>query len=215
MKRIAVAIVLVFGPSLFAQPAAAQKSPEKIKLTAASKQGAVLIRVPVQPFSYALQFSKNGNSGFLSRVYLMKVDEADAPGFRYIARTLAPGRYRLDQMWQQGQWSACLEQGTFEFDVKPGEIAYLGTLHTDRVLAAIQSQAVAANEIVQSGTAYFQSHGRTSPPIIDGRDESGLHDAKAFARERMNRSDGAVRLANVTDTTFATSGLGKAIKVCG
>ena len=42
----------------------AQKKPEKIKLIGASENGAVLLRVPVAPFSYALQFSKNGNSGF-------------------------------------------------------------------------------------------------------------------------------------------------------
>lgn len=215
MKRVLLgtvaAVVLVSNP----QSALAQKSPEKIKLTSASKEGAVLVRVPVQPFGYALQFSKNGNSGFLSRVYVMKVDEGAVPGFRYIARTLAPGRYRLDQVWQQGHWSACLEQGTFEFDVKPGQIAYLGTLHTDRVLRAIQQQAVEAGQTMQTGTAYFQSHSRTAPPVIDGRDHAGLAEAVSFAQSRMNGSGPIVRLAEMQDTGFATSAASRAIKVCG
>lgn len=213
--RIVLNVVAAVGLTLSGQSALAQKSPEKIKLGAASKDGAVLIRVPVQPFSYALQFSRNGNSGFLSRVYVMKVDEGDQPGMRYIARTLSPGRYRLDQVWQQGQWSACLEQGTFEFEVKPGQIAYLGRLHTDRVLDAIQSQAVAAGQTMQSGTGYFQSHSKTAPPIIDGRDQSGLAEATAFAESGMNGSGEIVRLADVQNVAFATSGVSRAIKVCG
>lgn len=207
-----IAALLVASP---AAPLSAQKRPDKIKLTAESKDGAVLVRVPVDRFSYALQFSRNGNSGFMSRVYIMKVDEAPAPGYAYIARTLSPGRYRLDSMWQQARWSACLEQGTFEFTVRPGEIAYLGTVRADRVLETIQGQASSAGQTAQGGFSYFQSHDRTSGPPIEGRDDDGLRAARDFAQTRMNGTASLVRLADVSDTKFVTSAAGKAIKVCG
>jgi len=197
-----------------AGPAVAQKQPEKIRLSESSRDGAVLIRVPVQPFSAALQFSKNGNSGFMSRVYLMKIAEGE-PGFRYIARTLSPGRYRLDSVWQQAHWSVCLESGTFEFDVKAGEIAYLGTLHTDLLFRSLQDQAIASEDTVQRGTSYFLTHGSTDAPLIDGNDEAGLAAARSFAETSMNGTGELVRLAGVNATSFATSGAGKAIQVCG
>lgn len=197
-----------------AAPAPAQKTPEKIRLTERSGDGAVLIRVPVQPFVHALQFSKNGRSGFMSRVYLMKIDRG-AGGYAYIARTLSPGRYRLDWIWQQGHWSACLEKGTYQFEVKPGRIEYVGTLRTDRMLESIESDAVARGDTAMGGMAYAVSHGGVEAPPIEDRDEAGLQAAKAFADAKMNGSGRLVELAPVEKTAFGTSGFGKAIKTCG
>ncbi len=209
--RFAFALVLATAPTF----AVAQKSPGKIKLTAQSKDGVVLIRVPVQPFDYALQFSKNGSSGFMSRVYIMKIGSGPARSYRYIARTLAPGRYRLDSMWQQGLWSVCLEQGTFEFDVTAGRIAFLGTLQAEQSLASLQGQASSAGETTQTVGGYFQSHDSTPPPVVQGRTAGDLDAARQFAQASMSGSGALVDLAEVQQAVFSTSGLGKAIKVCG
>jgi len=208
------ALFLIAAPAP-AAPASAESNPAKVRLTAESAKGAILIRVPVQPFTYALQFSKDGKSGFLSRVYLMKVKAGAAPGDAWISRTLSPGRYRLDSMWQQGQWSACLESGTFEVDVKPGRIAYVGTLHTDRILADLQRQAVAAGKTVQAGTSYYLSHNKTAAPPLGDRDGAGTAAARTFADQGMNGSGKLVELGTVREVTFATSKSGKAIKICG
>ena len=194
-------------------PGLAESNPAKVRLTERSGKGAVLIRLPVQPVPYALQFSKNGSSGFLSRVYLMKVKPGS--GHAWIARTLGPGRYRLDSMWQQGRWSACLEAGTFEFEVKPGRIHYVGTLDTDAILASLQQQAVRAGQTTQAGTAYYLSHGKTMVPPLGDRDSAGLAAARAFAEQGMNGGSRLVELAPVKQVAFGTSKAGKAIKVCG
>jgi len=214
MRPIAAVHAAAVAALCLAAPGAAQKSPEKIRLTARSHDGAVLIRVPVQPFGYALQFSKNGSSGFMSRVYVMGVKEGE-PGYRYISRTLAPGRYRLDWMWQQGHWTACLEKGTFEFEVVPGRIRYLGTLRADQLLESIQARAVGEGKTAMAGAAYDVSHAAFEAPPLEDRDESGLQSARAFADSTMHGSAGLVELADVRKTAFGTSGLGKAIKVCG
>jgi hypothetical protein len=197
-----------------AAPAVADSNAAKIRLAAGSGKGAILIRVPVQPFSYGLMFSKDGKSGFLSRVYIMQVKKG-GPGDTWIAETLSPGRYRLDSMWQQKRWSACLESGTFEVEVKPGRIAYTGRLDTDALLADLQRQAVAAGRTVQTGTSYYLSHNKTAVPPLGGRDEAGLREARAFADEGMNGSGRLVDLGEVREVSFATSKSGKAIKVCG
>jgi hypothetical protein len=209
-----LAVILAAALALPA-PALAESNPAKVRLTPQSGKGAILIRVPVQPFTYALQFSKDGSSGFLSRVYLMKVKTGAEPGHAWIARTLAPGRYRLDSMWQQGHWSACLEGGTFEVDVKPGRIAYVGTLRTDLILTDLQRQAVAAGKTTQVGTSYYLSHNKTIVPPLEDRDEAGTRAARSFADEGMNASGKLAELGSVRQVTFATSKSGKAIKICG
>jgi hypothetical protein len=209
-----IASVLAFAAFASAPPVLAESNPAKVRLTGQSDKGAILIRVPVQPFGYGLMFSKDGKSGFLSRVYIMQV-KAGAQGDAWIARTLSPGRYRLDSMWQQGHWSACLESGTFEVEVKPGRIAYVGRLDTDALLADLQRQAVAAGRTVQFGTSYYLSHNKTLVPPLGGRDEVGAREARAFADRKMNGSGRLVDPGAVREVTFGTSKSGKAIKVCG
>lgn len=207
-----IALFLAAAALVPAAPASAESKPAKVRLNERSEKGAVLIRVPPQPVPYALQFSKNGSSGFLSRVYLMGVK----PGTAWIARTLGPGRYRLDSMWQQGHWSACLEGGTFEFDVKAGRIAYIGTLPTDLILTDLQRQAVAAGRTTQTvGVTFYLSHNKTMVPPLGDRDDTGTGAAKNFAERGMNGSGELVELASVREVTFGTSKSGKAIKVCG
>jgi hypothetical protein len=212
MRLILILFTLLFAAA--PDSSNAQKSPEKIRLSTASKDGAVLLRVPIQPFDYALQFSKNGKSGFGSRVYIMKV-RASTDGYAYIARTLDPGRYRLDSIWQQGAWGLCLEQGTFAFDVHAGKIAFLGTFHTDQMLLTIQKKAVDAGQTDVKGTDYHISRDHQELPVVDGRDESGTKAAVAFADSIMGGSGALVELANMSDTSFGTSGFGRAIKICG
>jgi hypothetical protein len=209
-----IASMLAFAAFVLAAPAFAESNPAKVRLTEKSGKGAILIRVPVQPFSYALMFSKDGKSGFLTRVYMMQV-KAGPRGDSWIARTLSPGRYRLDSMWQQGHWSACLEKGTFEVEVRPGRIAYVGRLDTDALLADLQRQAIAAGKTTQAGTSYYLSHNKTAVPPLGGRDEEGTSEARAFAQDGMNGSGRLVDLGNVRDVSFATSKSGKAIKICG
>ena len=213
MKKYQVLLAALATLSLSAM-AVAQKRPGEIKLSPKSDKGAVLIRVPTTPFTYALQFSKNGKSGFMSRVYIMKIEPA-APGYIYIARTLSPGRYRLDNAWQQGAWAACMEDGTFEFAIEPGKIAYLGTFEADGVLREIQAQAIERGKTVVRGTDYMQGQAKVSEEMVTGRDAAGLAEAQRFAESNMNGNGELVGLADVSGTSFQTSGFGKSIKTCG
>ena len=210
-KFVAFASALIV---VSASPAIAQKRPDRIHLTATSRSGAVLIRVPVQPFDYTLQFSRNGNSGFLSRVYQMNV-RAGPPGYRYIARTLSPGRYRLDSVWQQGRWSACLERATIEIPVEAGRIAYVGTLQVDSILAAIQQSAIERGRTSVAAGDFVVSRPDDVRPIIDGRDEAGIADARTFAQTVMNGSGNLLQLAQLNETSFSTSGASRLIEICG
>lgn len=195
-------------------PVFAQKTPEKITLTPQTKEGALLIRVPVQPFPYTLQFSKDGRDGFLSRVYNMNVIPGPS-GYRYIARTLKPGRYQLNSIWQQGAWGACLADGTITVDIKPGEIAWLGTFETDAILSSLQGSAVATDRTsVHPLSVNLFLKGQSVPILVD-RDENGIEAARQFAQTSMSRSSAPLVLASVEATKFQTGGFNQAISICG
>lgn len=192
-----------------AAPGAAQKSPDKIRLTPRSRDGAVLIRVPVEPFHYTLKFSKNGSSGFLSRAFLMEIAKARAPGYRYIARTLDPGRYRFDWLTQQRFFGACIESETIEFDVVAGRIAYVGTLRTDRLLEAIERKDILVSTTADSDA----SQSAFKVPPLEDRDDAGLRVAREFADRTMHGGGGLVELAQVRRVPLAPKPPGK--ESCG
>ncbi|MFC3556446.1 hypothetical protein ACFOKI_03400 [Sphingomonas qilianensis] len=132
-----------------------------------------------------------------------------------MARTLARGRYRLDNVWQQGAWTACLEQGTCGLSVAPGKIAYLGTFEVDGVLRVIQSQAIVRDRTVMRSTDYTQGQVKVADDMVTGRDLAGMKDARRFAQESMGGGGAFVTLADVSGVSFSTSAFGKAIKICG
>jgi hypothetical protein len=175
--------------------AAAQKTPEKIRLTAASKDGAVLMRVARIPADFQLFLQKSGSSGFGSRVYMMDVKPGRS-GETYIARTLPPGRYRIDSIWQQKRWGLLLSGDTVEFDIRPGRISYLGALNSSALLEAIQTGASAAGKTVSlaPGSGYSsREHGLV--PTFGGRDTASFGEALAFSQTMMLASPDTVDLA--------------------
>lgn len=174
-----VAVSLLFT-SVVVTPAAAQKRPEKIKLTAASKNGAVLIRVGTINADYKLWFQKSGSSGFGSRVFMIDVDPGDGKEV-FVARTLSPGRYRLDSLWQQNRWGMLLSSSTVEFEVKPGTVTYIGTLNAVDMLLKLQQEAIAAGKTVSIGTSGFSTDKHGMAPMFSGRDNARLAEAVSFA----------------------------------
>ena len=189
-----VAILLVVGAI---SPAAAQKSPETIRLAPQSKEGAVLLRVDTVSADYQLWLQKSGSSGFGSRVYVLKV-EPGATQEIYVARTLKPGRYRLASIWQQKRWGLLFPVETVEFDIQAGTITYLGKLDTSTLLRTLQAQAVAAGETVSMAPGSgFSTDKHGLRPTFEARDDTGLAEARAFAARTMQAGNDMVRLGEL------------------
>lgn len=200
-KAFAVATA-VAGLSLVgaASPAAAQKSPEAIRLTPQSKQVAVLLRVDSLPVDYQLWFQKSGSSGFGSRVYAIKV-EPGAPHEIYVARTLKPGRYRLTSIWQQKRWGLLFPKESVEFDVQAGTISFLGKLDTPTLLRVLQTETIAAGKTVSEAPGSgFSTDQHGLRPMFEARDDASLAEARAFAMRTMQARDDMVRLGELHRT---------------
>jgi hypothetical protein len=192
--------ILAVGLAL---PAEAQKSPEKIRLAPNDKQGAVLVRVDKISADYMLRLQKSGSGGFGSRVYVIPV-EGGGQGEAFVARTLTPGRYRLDSLIQQRAFLIALSADTVEFEIAPGKIAYLGKLNSLELLIAMQRAAVAAGKTRAQigGGGGFNSDEGLAKPVFSGRDAAGLAEAETFAGRVMSARPEQVLLADLHETHF-------------
>jgi len=68
---------------------------------------------------------------------------------------------------------------------------------------------------VVRGTDYMQGQAKVSEEMVTGRDAAGLAEAQRFAESNMNGNGELVGLADLSGTSFQTSGFGKSIKTCG
>jgi hypothetical protein len=170
----------------------AQKSPEKIRINTQSAQGAVIFKVDSIPVEQEIWFQKSGSSGFLSRVFRIIVPIA-VGGEIYVGRTLSPGRYRLDQISQQEAWVLELSKNTYEFDVKPGKIVYLGKLQNRELLEALGKAASKFGKLTLRGES-FDTASSDIQPVFSSRDDAGLKEAIIFSKKVMMAQDGMVEL---------------------
>lgn len=185
-------------------------------VTPTSPEGAILIKVPNLSVPYTFLFSKDGKSGFLSRVYLMIVSpKIDQSEFQYITRNLKPGNYRLDSIFQQAGWSVCLHENTFSVDIKAGEITYVGNVDPRPALVNLYCQAVENSETRLPLGGLHTYWSETPRPMITGRDDDELKNAELFVKTSMKKVSAPIRLANINEETFSVSGMNKAIQVCG
>jgi hypothetical protein len=181
-------------------PVAAQKSPETIRLTPQSKEGAVLLRVDRIPADYQLWLQKSGTSGFGSRVYAIKVEPGAAYEV-YVARTLKPGRYHLTSIWQQKRWGLLFPVETFEFDVQAGKIIYLGKLDTLTLLKTLQDKVVTAGRTVSMGPGSgFSTDKHGLRPRFEARDDTSVAKARVFASRTMQARDDTIILGELHAT---------------
>jgi hypothetical protein len=216
MKLAKIVLASTLAVCVPFSPANAGKRPEKVVVTPSSPEGAILLKVPNLPVKYTFLFSKDGKSGFLSRVYLMVVSpKFDQSEFQYIARNLKPGNYRLDSIFQQAGWSVCLHENTFSVDVKPGQITYVGNVDPRPALDNLYRQAVEKGEtrLPLGGLHTYWSD--TPRPMITGRDDDEMKNAELFVKTSMAKSSAPIRLANINEESFSVSGMNKAIQVCG
>lgn len=207
---------MLFFAVAMAVPAAPvpAKPPAKIAVTPASKEGGLLIRVRRLPMDWTLEFSRVGsNSGFLGRSWLLPIGRSAEP--EWAVRTMKPGLYRLDTIFQQGTWGGCLGAKTITVRIVAGEIAYLGRLDPGPTLIDIARIATEKDQLRASAGTIHVYHDGIAAPLLDRRDEAGLAEADAFVRRAMPRSSAPVRLAEISETRFEVSAGNRAMSICG
>lgn len=207
-RLLTIAVLAGFG---LAPPASAKIKDWKI--TPTSKEAVLIMRADRQPFDYALTFSREGKSGFGSRVFVLGTSPYDpAP---YTARTLGPGSYQLTSIVQQKAWATCFGSGSVAFTVEPGKVYYLGTLNSMALLADLQQSAIARGKTsLGSGSLAVGWKPKVRPELVPA-DAAELEVVRAFVSAAMPATTAPVVALQARPITFGSTKGEKLIQVCG
>lgn len=135
-------IVLALWATLGAMTAYA-KTPDQLSLTAASPDALVIMRsawwqpAPSMQSAYKLALSAYDpvEEKLLGGPYAGgALFEAKKKNFinGYLVATIKPGRWTFQSYSQQDIWALCFNVASWQFEVKPGEVIYLGELDATR-----------------------------------------------------------------------------------
>jgi hypothetical protein len=187
--------------------AACQSSnPADQSLEASEDAAIVLMKVNPAPLEYSLNLSTfdekqqaltaNSFSGYTS----FGVE----PGNVYVARKIAPGTHVFAGFIQQYYWTGCFQSATLAFDVKPGEILYLGEYNPLPHFLAMQTHVKENRDFTASSNDrhfYFDN----IPPVrlAFGSDRAHtLSDVSDYVKAQMPKVVGTVALAEYRDAKF-------------
>jgi len=171
------------------------------------------MRVPTFSFNWTMSLSRDGKTGFLSRVYLLGVKPDQ--GYQYVSRSLKPGTYVMTAIFQQGGWQSCYSDKTPKFTIGAGKVYYLGTFEATAVLSELQADAVNRGRTrLQQGGLTTQWDASVAPSwVISGDEEIGA--AKTFVSTAMPRTTAKIAPLSVNYSKLKVSNTEKALQICG
>ena len=83
------------------------------------------------------------------------------------AQVVTPGTYVIKGLSQQDFWTACYQDNSLRFDVRPGEIVYLGEFDPGPGLTTIQKQARENGETTTSNALGISLRPPCAPTVND------------------------------------------------
>ncbi len=126
-----------------------------------------------------------GNFGYQARYY----------GAAHYLAFVEPGTYAVETVHHQSIWHLCQAENTVTFEVRPGEVTYLGTLNPVLSYVMLGVNALTEGDYYSSGRRYYYQ-GDFPAPRFDESEENEAA-ARAFFYRRYEGST-----AEFTDAEF-------------
>lgn len=122
----------------------------------------------------------------------------------YMVLEARPGTYAFRDLSRQDYWALCFNEGSLQFNVRPGEVVYLGEMDVRMHVAELERMSLMSGRTtVRSGEPAHFFDGVT-PPALAPVDEAGLAAVAAMVRARMPRTTVAPKAAAFTPARFGT-----------
>jgi hypothetical protein len=207
------ALISIGAALAAASPVAAAQKNKDERITPASDKSLVIMRVPTYPFDYTMSLSRDGKTGFMTRVYLLPV-RSDS-GYQYVSRSLKPGTYVMTALYQQKGWQSCLAENTPKFTVEAGKVYYFGTLQALQPLTELQQDAIARGRARLPRGALTTQWDPKSKLVWTTDGATEMAELRAFLARQMPRTTASVVPLEVTYSNLTVSGTERTIQVCG
>ena len=122
---------------------------------------------------------------------------------KYIVQGVRPGPYVISTFTVKYKWEGCFHKDTLSFDIKPGEVLFLGqfdpVLHTAEVLG---EAAKAGQFKAYAAATQYMYQDNISAPRLKLPDERSLAEVRKHAAAGLPEIRGAIQPASYTRTSF-------------
>jgi hypothetical protein len=209
--------------ALLAGPAIAGSKPNKVAITSTSAKAAVIIKAEDVPISYPYQTSY--------RISLRGYDpekqslasggtliEAKPKLFAdgYLVAEIKPGRYVFQDFSRQDRWALCFYDNSLQFEVKAGEILYLGEIDSKAHVAELEFMAITTGRVTSQNSEAIHFFDNVTAPMLKPIDDSALSAVAAMMKKHLPLSTVAPKPALLSAARFGTgSDLFGLNRVCG
>jgi hypothetical protein len=222
-KRLAIILALC-GTSVPATAPA--KSPDKLSLNPSSKTALVIIKAdwwrPAlnmrSAFKLALSAYDPAEKKLLGGPFAGgAVFEAQDKNFAegHLIAEIKPGRWTFQSYSQQDLWALCFNAASYQFEVKGGEVVYLGQLDALRHRQELGEQVVRTGKIAINGYGFADFFDLPDGPHLASIDDEQLDAVRDMLGRRARLVTAPVRAAEYSPASFGTGSTLLAQRRCG
>lgn len=198
---------LLLGALALGVSGCANLDPARQQLAAGAPEGILLLKLKPTRTGYNLVGQQFDPANHLLKAGSFKGGWASFdvdPGMPYAALKVVPGTYVFSGLSQQSAWMSCFQDSSVTFDLKAGEVLYLGEFDPVPILADLQRKVVERGETVSMNNRnYFYFDNIPAPHFDFGPDrDRASAEAETYVHTHMTKVSAPVRLAEFHQTTF-------------
>lgn len=224
-KPALLVAVAMFGCNLLCGIANA-KAPEQIILTPQSPAALIVLKTDwwqpapsmLSAFKLVLSTYAEGDEKLTSNMFSGNaLVEAKQKNFveGYLIAAIKPGRWIIQSYSQQDKWALCFNGSSLQFEVKPGEVLYLGKFDALFHRRQLTIEAVESGRISISGYGFADFFDLPNGPRFESIDESEMTAVKAMLTHRAPGITAPVNSVTFSPASFGTGSTLFAERKCG
>lgn len=175
-----------------------------VNVTPTSANGAIMLYLEPSPVQYQLnmlRFNEEGTAleaNTFSAIYPFRVEPNQAGYYSVVAK---PGRYVFVSVHQQGYWAVCFHNKTVAFDVRPGEIAYVGRFNPTPHILQLQMLAQQSGRLRTNGQEVHFFDG-IIPPRLAPATSADVQAAQTYAAANFPNATAPIHAPELSQAQF-------------
>jgi hypothetical protein len=133
----------------------------------------------------------------------------------YLMARIKPGRWAFQSYSQQDLWALCFNASTLQFDVKAGEVVFLGDFDALAHREQLTLETAKSGKGVISGYGFADFFDLTNPPLFKPVDTAQVDAVKVALQQYAPKVTAPVRAAQFSPARFGTGSTLFAERKCG
>lgn len=133
----------------------------------------------------------------------------------YLIQPIKPGHWVYVSYQQQDKWALCFNAASLQFDVKPGEVVYLGQFDARSHRQQLTEQAVHTGRVSVSNYDFADFFDLPDGPKLKPIDETQLAEVRAMLSRNAPLITAPLRAAAYSPAKFGTGSTLFAQRKCG